>query len=120
MSKSAKTVLFFSYYLFVVGLELTFIPNVFTKTAQLPETHEPYIRVVGILAIILGVYYYQSAKHDLTPFLKTTILGRSMYFLGSVGLVVSQIAPPVFIAFGVVDLLGAVWTWRVLKSEGKM
>ena len=94
MSKSAKTVLFFSYYLFLVGLELTFIPNVFTKTAQLPEAHEPYIRVVGILAIILGVYYYQSAKHDLTPFLKTTIVGRSIYFLGAIGDWTEQRMPP--------------------------
>ncbi|MFN8357951.1 MAG: hypothetical protein U0Y10_26050 [Spirosomataceae bacterium] len=120
MSKSAKTVLFFSYYLFLVGLQLLFIPNVFTKTAQLPEAHEPYIRVVGILAIILGVYYYQSAKNELTSFLKSTIWGRSLYFLGAVGLVVSQVAPPIFIAFGLVDLLGAVWTWQALKSEGKM
>ncbi len=120
MSKSAKTVYFFSFYLFLVGLELTFIPNFFTKTAQLPEAHEPYIRVVGILAIILGVYYYQSAKNELTPFLKTTIAGRLIYFLGAVGLVVSQIAPPIFVAFGVVDLLGALWTWQTLKSEGKM
>lgn len=120
MSKSAKSVLFFSYYLFVIGLELLFIPNYFTKTAQLPEAHEPYIRVVGALALILGLYYHQSAKHELTPFLKTTILGRVFYFLSAVGLVIFKIAPPVFIAFGVVDLFGAIWTWQALKGEGKM
>ena len=120
MSKSAKTVLFFSYYLFIVGIQLLFIPNFFTKTAQLPESHEPYIRIVGVLALILGLYYHQSAKNELTPFLKTTIWGRAFYFLSAVGLVVFKIAPPVFIAFGVVDLLGAVWTWQTLKSEGKM
>lgn len=120
MSKSAKSVLYFSYYLFVVGLELLLIPNFFTKTAQLPETNEPYIRVVGVLALIIGFYYHQAAKNDLTPFLKATLWGRAFYFLSAVGLVVFKIAPPVFIAFGVVDLLGAIWTWQALKSEGKM
>lgn len=120
MSKSAKSVLFFSYYLFVVGLELLFIPNFFTKTAQLPEANEPYIRVVGALALILSLYYHQAAKYDLTPFLKTTIFGRSFYFLSAVGLVLFKIAPPVFVAFGAIDLLGAIWTWQALKREGKL
>jgi hypothetical protein len=120
MSKSAKTVQIFSFYLFIVGLELTFIPGFFTKTVQLPEAHEPYIRVVGILAFILGFYYYQSARNDLTPFLKATIGGRLIYFVGAIGLVLTQIAPPAFVVFGLIDLLGAVWTWRILKSEGKM
>lgn len=120
MSKSAKSVLFFSYYLFIVGLELFFVPNFFTKTAQLPETNEPYIRVVGALAFILGLYYHQSAKNELTPFLKTTILGRSVYFLSAIGLVIFKIAPPVFVVFGAVDLIGAIWTWQALKGEGKM
>lgn len=120
MSKSAKTLLYFSYYLFVVGIELTFIPNVFTKTAQLPVTDEPYIRVVGVLAFILGLYYYQAARHDLTPFLKASVWGRSVYLIAAVGLVVSAIAPPVFIVFGFLDALGAFWTWRMLRYEGKM
>ncbi|WP_421828633.1 hypothetical protein [Larkinella sp.] len=119
MSKSAKTVLYFSYYLFIIGLELTFIPNLFTKIAQLPDAHEPYIRVVGVLAFILGLYYYQAAKNDLTPLLKVTVLGRSIYFVAAVGFVFFSIAPPVFIAFGFIDLLGALWTGRVLKQEGK-
>jgi len=120
MTKSAKSVLFFSYYLFIVGLELLFIPDFFTKTAQLPQANEPYIRVVGALAFIIGLYYHQSAKNNLILFLKASILGRSFYFLSAAGLVVFKIAPPVFIAFGLIDLLGAIWTWTCLKSEGHM
>ena len=119
MSKSAKSVLYFSYYLFFVGLQLVFIPNFFLKTAQLPETSEVWIRVVGILALILGFYYHQSAKKELIEFCKLTVVGRSLYFLGSAGLVIAQLAPPIFLVFGLVDALSAFWTWQSLKSEGK-
>ncbi len=120
MSKSAKTVLYFSYYLFFIGAQLAIVPKLFTDLWKLPETNEPWIRVVGILALILGFYYHQSAKKDLTEFLKLTVWGRMLYFLGSTILVIAGIAPIVFIGFGVVDLLTAIWTRQTLKAEGKL
>ncbi len=120
MSKSAKSLLFFSFYLFLVGLELLLIPGFFTKTFKLAETTEPYIRIVGVLAIILGLYYYNAARENLTSFFKVSIPGRIFYFVAVVGLVLAGIAPPVFTVFGLIDLSGAVWTWFTLRGEGKL
>ncbi len=116
MSKASKTVLYFSYYLFFVGLQLLFIPNIFTKLAFLPETNEPWIGVTGVLTIIIGYYYFQCASKDLIEFIKLTVVGRLLFFAGASGLVVFGIAPVIFIAFGLIDLIGALWTRQTLNS----
>ena len=120
MSKSAKTVLYFSYYLFLTGIQLAIVPNLFTKLFFLPETNEPWIRVVGILVIIIGFYYHQAASKDLTEFLKLTVFGRALFFVGATALVIFGIAPVIFIGFGLIDLLGAIWTRQTLKNEQKL
>jgi membrane-bound ClpP family serine protease len=120
MSASAKTVLYFSYYLFLTGVQLVFVPNMFTKLFLLPDTTEPWIRVVGILVLIIGFYYHQVAGKDLTEFLKLTVYGRAMFFVGATALVIFGIAPAVFIGFGLIDFLGAFWTRQSLKKENKL
>ena len=120
MSKSAKSIQYFGYYVLLVGLQLTFIPNFFLKTIQQAETTEPWIRVVGILAIALAFYYHQTAKKELTEFFKLTITTRVFFFVAMSALVLFGIAPAIFIGLGLVDLIAAIWTWQCLKGEGKM
>ena len=57
MSKSARSIFVFSIYMFVLGLILIVIPNVLLNLFTLPETNEVWIRVVGMLILILGFYY---------------------------------------------------------------
>jgi hypothetical protein len=120
MSASAKSVLYFSYYLLLVGLQFVFVPNFFLNTIQQPDTSEPWIRVTGILALLLFFYYHQCAKKEITGFFKLTVVTRLFFFIAITALVVFKLAPPIFIGLGAVDLAAAAWTWRCLKSEGKM
>lgn len=120
MSKSAKSIQYFGYYVLLVGLQLIFIPNFFLKTIQQPETTEPWIRVVGILALALAFFYYQSANKELTEFFKLTVYTRPFFFIAMSALVIFKLAPPIFIGLGLVDLIFVIWTWQSLKGEGKM
>ena len=60
MSKSARSVYVFSIYLFVLGLILEIIPNILLSLFFIPETSEVWIRVVGMLVLILvfNIDYY--------------------------------------------------------------
>lgn len=117
MSAAAKSVYYFGFYLYAIGLGLIFIPNLFLSTFQLPETNEVWIRVVGILAFLIGFYYHHMGKANFKSFYMLTVIARSVVFLTFLCFVVLKFASPMLAGFGVVDLLGAAWTYMALKKE---
>jgi hypothetical protein len=117
MSAAAKSVYYFSFYLFITGLTLIFIPNVFLSTLQLPETNEIWIRVVGVLVICIGYYYFRMSVAGNAMFLKFTVQARIFVFICFAAFVLLKLAPTILIAFGGFDLLCAAWTWSALKKE---
>jgi hypothetical protein len=117
MSAAAKSVYYFSFYLFITGLTLIFIPNVFLSTLQLPETNEIWIRVVGVLVICIGYYYFRMSAAGNAMFLKFTVQARIFVFICFAAFVLLKLAPTILIAFGGFDLLCAAWTWSALKKE---
>ena len=117
MTAAAKSVFYFGLYLYVTGLTLIFIPNIFLKTLQLPETNEVWIRVMGLLAFLIGFYYHRSGAANNTAFFRLTVPARTLVFIAFIAFVLLDYVSPVLIVFGVVDLLGAIWTWTTLKKS---
>lgn len=117
MKNSAKSVYFFGLYLYIVGLTLIFVPNLFLQTLQLPETNEVWIRIVGLLAFVLGFYYHRMAAMNITSFFKLTVPVRLTVFISFIAFVLLNLTEPVLILIGAVDLAGAIWTWTALKKE---
>ncbi len=120
MSQSAKSVYYFGFYLVVLGLTLILQPNLLLGIVGLPETTEVWIRVVGMLVLALSAYYIMVGKSDHTLFLKVTVYVRSCIILFFIAFTLAGWVQPVIILFGVVDLLGAAWTYLLLKKEGKL
>lgn len=117
MSKSAFSLQVFAVYLFLVGTVLVVAPNFLLGLFGLPEAQEVWVRVVGMLALILGYYYSVAAKNELTPFIRASVYGRCsviLFFAVFVGL---GYAPPVLLVFGVIDLAAAIWTALSLKAD---
>lgn len=117
MNRAIQTIWVFSWYLLVLGLSLLIAPNLLLGLFGLPTTSEVWIRVVGMLALLLALYYYTAAKHHLTPMLEASITGRSFVMLCFTAFVLLGVASPVLFLFGLVDLLGAVWTRLALRTE---
>ena len=117
MKASARSVYYFGLYLYVVGLNLLVIPNIFLNTIQLPPTNEVWIRVAGILVLCIAYYYHRNGACNNKQMFILTVHARVFVFLAFTVLVLMKLAPPVLVGFGVVDLLGAIWTWRALKKE---
>jgi hypothetical protein len=117
MSKASKTLFVFSGYVGIVALILMVVPNTLLELLGYPPTREVWIRIVGMCFGGLAFYYALGALENLRRFIQLTVLARSLtivffsllYFLG--------LSRPVLIVFGVIDLLGAIWTELALRRE---
>jgi hypothetical protein len=114
---AATSIRVFGIYLMVLGPVVIAAPNLVLTLFGLPPTSEVWLRVVGLLAGILGYYYVQAARHDLVPFFRASVPARAVAFLGFVAFVLFGLVKPSLILFGVVDLSGAAWTFLALRSS---
>ncbi|MCA1936517.1 MAG: hypothetical protein LDL37_13790 [Asticcacaulis sp.] len=119
MSKSARTIYVFFVYMIISGAAFVFAPNLAIVPLGFPEAHELWVRVVGMLTIILGSYYGVMARHEVRPFFMATVYGRLSVSVFFAGFVLAKLAPPILLGLGLIDLLGAIWTWRALRDEAK-
>jgi hypothetical protein len=115
MTPAARSIVYFGVYVFLTGLVLLLVPNVLLSIFGLGSTTEVWIRVLGSVVTVLGAYYVVMGRAEATAFFKATVWGRSWIFVSFLGLVAIGMAKPPLVLFGVVDLLGAIWTWRALK-----
>ncbi len=78
MSRAAKSVFFFGIYVLSLGVVLIIAPNVLLKLFGVPETSEVWIRVVGVVVLIIGYYYVRIATNEegMTKFFRWTIYTR--------------------------------------------
>ena len=117
MSKSALSLFVFSIYLYIMGFVLVVAPDTLVRIFRFPETDGLWIRVVGILVIILGFYYSHAARAEIRPFFVWTVIARSSVLLFFVAFVIAGLAPPTLILFGVIDFAAAMWTLLAMRSD---
>ncbi|PWB78396.1 MAG: hypothetical protein C3F15_01625 [Holophagae bacterium] len=117
MSKSAASVKVFAGYLLLLGLVLLLSPNSLLRVFRMAATGEVWIRVVGMLVLLLAYYYWNAARTELTGFFRWSVAARTSVPLFFIAFVVAGLAPPTFILFGVIDLAGAIWTALALRGE---
>lgn len=110
MDAPTLSIFIWGIYVLIIGLALVFIPG---KTLLLLRHEEPrdhWIRVIGILAISMAIFYLNSALNEVYSFYSASIYARLTGFFGFLGLVVFKIFKPKIILFGIIDSLGAIWT----------
>ena len=117
MSNSARSVFVFGLYLAVLGIVLLVAPNFLLGMFFLPSTTEVWIRVVGMLVLLLAFYYTQAARKEMTDFFQWTVYVRSSVIVFFAAFVLLGFSSPPLILCGVVDLLGAIWTGLALRSS---
>jgi hypothetical protein len=117
MTRAAFSVLVFSIYLYLLGAVLVVVPNALLRVFRFPETQEVWVRVVGMLVLLLGLYYTTAARNELTPMLRATVVARFAVLAFFIGFVAAGLAPTVLILFGVVDAAAASWTALALRSD---
>lgn len=119
MKKTSTSLLVFGVYLVGMGIGLLFTPNMVLGILGFPATDEVWPHVVGLLALVLAFYYISAARADLRTFARFTVPARIAVFGVFAAFTFMGMAGPIMILLGSVDLLGALWTGWVLKSEGE-
>ena len=118
MSKVAKSVFCFGIYVILLGIFLMVIPNVLLSIFAVPTTSEVWIRIVGMLVFLLGYYYIRAAINEqgMINFFRWTVHARSSVIIFLLIFVILGFVKPIIIIFGIIDLLGAIWTGKTLRS----
>lgn len=117
MSGAARSVLVFAAYLSALGVWLLLSPNSMLRLFGLPDARDVWIRVVGMLVLILSFYYGSAARRDLTEFFQWTVYARASVIVFFAAFALTGLAPAILLLFGVVDLLAAGWTQAALASD---
>lgn len=120
MSKAATSIFAFAVYLLAMGTVLVLVPNTLMQVFGLPDVQDVWVRVVGMLAVLLGGYYLAAARSELTPFMQWTVYARSSVILFFAAFVLTGLAPMVLLLFGLVDLAAAIWTHLALKADARV
>ena len=116
MSKAAKCLLVFGIYLIVIGLGFLVMPNLALRLFGFSETSEPWIRVMAMLLLFSAYYYIFASRNEITEFIRITVYVRASVILFFAVFVLLDLAQPMLLLFGAVDLLAAIWTWYILRQ----
>lgn len=117
MHPASTSIKYFGLYVGVTGLALVVAPNLVLSTLGVAATGEPWIRVLGALALVVGYYYWACGAAGAVAFFRASVRGRLAFAAVTVLLVAAFGAPLQLLLFGVVDVLGAAWTARAMRAS---
>jgi hypothetical protein len=117
MTRAGRSVFAFSLYLLALGITLLVMPNTLLRAFGMEETTEVWIRVVGMLVILLGYYYNGAARRGYTAFFHWTVYARFSVLAFFIAFVLFELAPPTLVLFGAIDAVAATWTLVALRYD---
>jgi len=117
MTKVAISIRFYSFYLFLMGAGMLLIPNILLNLLGFPTTTEIWIRMLGLFTFTTGIYYFYAAAHEQTAFFRATVAGRVFFFFATIAITLFFNQPLMLAGVGSMDLLGAIWTWKTLRTK---
>jgi hypothetical protein len=112
----ATSMWIWAVYLLGLGVILVAVPNALLVPFGFDPTEEVWIRVVGVLVLILAYYSLRAAQTDDRTYMEWTVTARALVPVFFIGFVVLGLARPMLITFGFIDLAGAVLTRRALRT----
>ncbi len=116
MSYPARTLFGFGCYLLALGVALLLFPNALLGLFGVAPTVEVWIRVLGMLVLFFGAYDMLAALSELDAFMRWLVPVRASVIVFFAVFVLLGYAPAVLLLFGLIDLVGAVWTWIALRQ----
>jgi hypothetical protein len=120
MTASARSIYAFGLYLAGLSVLLLAAPDLLLGPFGFPPVHDVWVRVTGMLVLILAWYYLVAARAGLVPFIRASVPARASVVLFFAGFIAIGWAPPALLLFGGVDLAAAAWTGWLLRHPARV
>jgi hypothetical protein len=120
MSQSALSMIVFGGYLLIAGVVFIVDPNPLITFLGFDPVTDVWIRVAGLIVVIVSYYYFMAVKEKAYNFFRWTAFARLPIFFVYLGFVILDLSPPVLLVFGVFETGCAIWTGLALKKEHKI
>ncbi|HUR88645.1 MAG TPA: hypothetical protein VMZ74_06110 [Ramlibacter sp.] len=118
LSAPAKSLFVFAIYLLLLGALLVLAPNFVLGLFRIAPTSEVWIRVVGMLVLVIGTLDALGSIAELQVYIRWTVGVRVAVFVFLCAFAVTGLGPMVLILFGLVDFAGAMWTaWALRRNS---
>jgi hypothetical protein len=119
LSGPARSVFVFGVYLLLLGALLVLAPNFLLGLFRIAPTAEVWVRVAGMLVLVIGAYYVLAALAEIRVFMRWTVGLRLCVLVFLSAFALTGLGPMVLILFGLVDAAGAAWTaWALRRNSG--
>lgn len=116
-TKRYKSLLGQIVYVLISGLQLLFIPNTLLAMFGFEPTSEIWIRVLGMLVLVLTIYYYAIYRSGNKEVVRATVQGRLLFCFGLMMFVILGMAKPALIFFAVVETGLALWSLAEIRAK---
>lgn len=116
MTAAARSIQVWSVYVLIVGTALAVVPNLVLSSLGVAETDEVWIRVLGVVVVLLALYYWDAARYETRNLFVASVLGRGFVVASLVVLWLTG-APWQILLFAAVDAAGALWTFAMLRTD---
>ena len=107
----------FAIYRFGMGIGLIVMPHVLLGLFGLSAGDDAWVRMVGMLALILGYYYLSAASTGLTQLYHWSVRARLFAAAFMIALYLTGLLSFGIVLLALVDIVAAAWTWSALRKE---
>ncbi|GEM_PF-818823 len=118
MNPACRTIQLFSFYPLLAGLSMILAPALPLQLMGWPVEGLDWIRMLGVVTMIVGYYYYQLGSNNVLAFCRYSAQMRLIIPLVFVAMVFAFDMNPIYVGLTLVDFLGGLWTWSALRKQG--
>jgi hypothetical protein len=120
MKKTELSIKSWSIYLFVLGLSMVILPAVTVSWFGYSAEGELWIRVVGILSVVLAMYYMLMVRYHVFEMYKWKIAGHLFGITCMTAFLVLGAADNRIVGTITMEVLAGAWTAIALKADNKV
>jgi hypothetical protein len=118
MSKAGLSLFVFGLYMIIiVGLGFMTAPHMSLSMFGLSTSDDIWIRMMGMLASIIGAYYLLAVRARMEVFFKWTVPARYYAACFMVLMFVLGKVSSAILLFAAIDAVAATWTLIALRSN---
>lgn len=110
----ARSLQAFGLYLCGAGALLLLAPSVLLTPLSLPIPQDAWIRILGVVALALGISDLMASREHGVTLLKASVWRRALAGAALLALVGAEVAPAAVLLFAAVDVGTAAWTATAL------